>query len=296
MGLILSESRLLPEHATATSIAGPQEAGTMEPVCRLAGDASRCEDLRRRLISWSDDLLRRLQGVQEFSTRPDCLLRIAIRRTTADIQLVDGSHLGRGAQIIELHLWNEHLPCPSLQQGSLSHATRLRRQLDVSLRELARYMEAQPSLRDARAVRAHTALVPQRRARKLLHVAQAFGFWTAVPEQAAPRPVKLRQFCENLFVCALAWRFNPAALRRNGLFRHHCELWISRQALMAGYGRRAASQRQTAGSAKMGSSVNDQSPSSLLRVREIQRAGSSAAVQCAAVAGRSTPAMGRFNG
>lgn len=75
------------------------------------------------------------------------------------------------------------------------------------------------------------SLVPRKRMEKVLRIARAFGFEPA----ASPPPAGYRcGFWENLLLWALAWRFNPSTLRRNGVLRGRCELWISRGALIAG--------------------------------------------------------------
>jgi hypothetical protein len=187
----------------------------------------------RYLIGRLDWLLRRLEGIAEFTRHPCCLLRIARGLAEREVRLADGCPICRGAEVLDLHLWNEHLSIlPSPRRG-LARASALRRHLGISLRELARRIETDPSLAAVKAVRARSAFVPRNRMQQALRIARAFGFDTVA---AGPPARRLLGLCENLLLWALAWTFNPGTLRRNGMLREYCELWISREALIARYG------------------------------------------------------------
>jgi hypothetical protein len=192
------------------------------------------------LIRDLDLALRRFQGIREFSETPDCLLRIATRRVSANVHLADGVDLTKGDEILELHLWNEHIALFAGSQSGFERGTTLRRQITASLTQLAVRIETEHPLGHVAALRAHTAFVPRRRLAKLLRVARAFGFNTAASSTHGALRARIHDFWENLLVYALAWTFNPRVLRRNGLFRQHCELWISRTALLARYGSHGA--------------------------------------------------------
>jgi hypothetical protein len=190
----------------------------------------------RRAIGGLDRLLRRLEGIAEYSENPDCLLRFAGGRAQRDLHLADGCRVARGAQILDLHLWNEHLlGLPSGRCG-LARASALRRDLGASLRELAGRIETDPSLAAVAALRAWVAFVPSRRIGKVLRIARAFGFAPIRAAGSARALGRLSAVGENLLMYALAWTFNPGSLRRREVLRERCEMWISRSALIATYG------------------------------------------------------------
>ena len=197
--------------------------------------------LRHCLVRWLDAALRHYYGIHEFSDRPDCVLRIALGRAGDGVQLGDGSYVPRGAEVLELHLWNEHL-LPNLPAHvvGLGRTSALRRRIAVSLRELAGHLQTEPSLARVAAVRARAAFVPNSRVRKLLRVVGWFGFDAVEPARAGSFPIRLHDFWENFLLLALAWTFNPAALRGNGVMRGRCELWVSREAFIARYGQGGA--------------------------------------------------------
>jgi len=235
VGLLL-EAAAVPSEPVATpgaSASAPSRA-----------DDRRRADAVRRLVGIFDRMLRRLQGVHEFSVRSGCLLRIALHRTTGMTRLPDGTRLAPGTDIIDLHLWNEQLAALPGPQYGLGRGAALRAQMAGSLSELARHLETDPALRTAAAIRAQTALVPRRRIPQLLRLAAAFGFRAAACARSGRRYRPVPGFCRNVFIWVLAWTFNPSALRRNGLQRQPCELWISRDALIAAHGGDAATRRR----------------------------------------------------
>jgi hypothetical protein len=235
VGLMLTKSALLAPVATESKV-----AYEVAP----AGQPGPQPNLLRQLIGRVDDVLRWWRGVHRYSRRAECLLRIALGQTAEVTWLTDGSRLPPGAEIIDLHLWNERLCLlPPFCRG-LGRAAALRRRMAVSLAELARHIEVEASLCSVAAIRAQTALVPKGRIGKLLRVAAAFGFEPAAASRCKRRKGRqVGRFCEDLFISALAWAFNPEALGRSGWRRQPCELWISRAALLSAYGRGAARDR-----------------------------------------------------
>jgi hypothetical protein len=206
----------------------------------------------RQPVRMLDRILRRVLHIGEFSGHPQCLLRFAHGRIQREVRLADGSTIRPGAAIVDLHLWNERLAfLPSPRRG-LARASALRRDLGTSLRELARRLETDPAFAAVVAVRARAAFVPRKRLRQVVRFARAYGFDAALTPAATRHPTRLEVLSENLLLLALAWTFNPASLRRNGMRRERTELWISRAGLLArfgagaGVGRAAASCRQAA--------------------------------------------------
>ena len=144
---------------------------------------------------------------------------IALGPAGRDVRRADGATVGRGAGLVDLHLSNEPLAALPSRHRSLARASALRRAVAASLRELAPRIETDPAFAGVAALRA-----------------RAFGFDIALA--GAGNPPRLVALCENLLILALARAFNPASLRRNEMRRERCELWISRDAFIARYGKR----------------------------------------------------------
>jgi hypothetical protein len=208
---------------------------TPHDIARTEGGAAR-PSLPHRLIRRLDAALRRFYGIHEFSDRPDCLLRISVARSECDARLADGTAICRGAEILELHLWNEHLPSLEALSVGLGRLNALRGLIALSLYELADHLAAEPRLDRIVAVRARAALVSGSRTMKLLTVARTYGFERADYVAGEGFWRRVHAFCENFLICALTWTFNPAALRGNRLLRTRCELWVARETFIARYG------------------------------------------------------------
>ena len=189
----------------------------------------------RRLIRAIDRELRRIEGIREFCDRSDCLLRISFGRVGADMRLGDGAVLPRGAEVLDLHLWNEHLA--NLGSLTLARTSALRRQLSASLSLLAARIESDPALASIAALRARTAFVPYAQTQKIRHIAEVYGFDMVEYGGRGSMWWRVHDFLENFLICALAWAYNPSALRGKGLLRPRCQFWISREAFLKRYGR-----------------------------------------------------------
>jgi len=181
-------------------------------------------------------LLRRAYGVYEFSTEPDCILRLALGRNEREAMLADGTHIAAGEHIGELHLWNERLP-PMPQTGpDFRWALIMRRRLVRSLQLLAAYVENEMIWQNVRAFRGETALDLRRSQRGDTNPFARLGLelWPAEPAGLLKR---FTDFWENLYSWWLIWAFNPVSLRRKRFWHlQRCQLWISREALLSKYG------------------------------------------------------------
>lgn len=191
----------------------------------------------RQAFGKLDSVLRWIQRVGEFSGEPECLLRTSRGRAPTSVLLAEGIWVLRGSEILDLHLWNENLPSLSSRSMGLALANTWRRQLASSLSELVGQLNSDLRFRGIVALRVRTALVPSARLPKLLRVACTFGFAPPSSPGCEPSRWRLGALFDALLLGLLAWPFNPAALRRNGLWRRRCDLWISRHALEARYGR-----------------------------------------------------------
>jgi hypothetical protein len=63
-----------------------------------------------QLIFGLDGILRRCHSIIEFTSDPNCILRIKLGRLDEDIVLSDSTRVHARARIVDLHLWNEQIP------------------------------------------------------------------------------------------------------------------------------------------------------------------------------------------
>lgn len=185
----------------------------------------------RRLIRHFDSLVRRLQGVFEFSHDPACLLRI--RRMRLAHRLVLGERrFEAGAPMLEIHLWNERVPMIPPGGPDLAWAAKSSHRLRHSLRLLAGHVSSDATLHDLELVGGTTAL-PDEAAALLL---RRLGF------ELLPHPQSLGafgEFWQNLYAFGLMAAFNPVSLRRHALTAlRRRDLWMTMDGFLERYGPR----------------------------------------------------------
>ena len=186
----------------------------------------------REVVGTTDAMLRRPQGVFEFSSSAECLLRVAVVRSDAKVWLSDHEVVPQGEPIIALHLWNEHLP-PFPEDGpNFAWVAQFRRQLAQSLTELARYIDLNPDLAAIRAIRARVAFANHRRRAKLIRIGARFGFRHGVADAQLNVARRVHDFLENFWLFALALAFNPRSLRHRSFLRARDDLWMSKAVLL----------------------------------------------------------------
>ncbi len=215
-----------------------------------AGHAARLPALWRdaawaALVGRVDAVLRRRQGVIEFTDGPACVLRVERCRAPFDVTLSDGARVRAGEPVAGVHFWNEHLPRFSAGGPDLRWAKTMQGRMAVSLGLLADFIEQAPEWRDVRALRGCAPFYSRLCVMRISRVTARYGF-DVVEDAALGRP--WHAFGENVMLWALARAFNPAATARQPFRREKHELWISRERLLERYGHRPDGQRPPAGS------------------------------------------------
>ena len=183
-----------------------------------------------------DRQLRDRNAVMEYTSNPFCILRIGIGRLDRDVSFEDGT-LGRsGERMIDLHLWNEHLPLISRHGPSVRWARRWRHCMDISFRELVQFLICRPDLNDIAVLRTVNAFGAGERSAGNMMLMQRYGFEQVVEPIPGTLADKGRRRAENLFITLMVLAHNPAALRSDTLRRGRTALFMSRRVLEARYG------------------------------------------------------------
>ncbi|HEV8679023.1 MAG TPA: hypothetical protein VGQ90_06580 [Stellaceae bacterium] len=179
-----------------------------------------------RAIQALDRLLLHCCGMHEFTDDPACIARIAWRTARRDLPLKCGMLVRSGDPIVELHLWNEHLP--PLSQGGIDMAWGIvmDRQVRRSLRLLAIHLAAHPQIV---ALHGEAALGCQMGRPQRARLAGRYGF--EIVDEAAGLPRRVRFFCEDFLFFVLARTFNPHGLKGKPLHRARFDVWMSRTEL-----------------------------------------------------------------
>ena len=188
-------------------------------------------DVLRRAISGIDGYLSYCCGVKPYSRDERCLLRYAAISSPGDYRLSDGTVLEAGDLVIDLHLWNEHIPPVPKAGPDLAWARLVSQWMKHSLVLLAGAMRTDPELRDARAIRAKTNFVGWGgQSESMSRLIARFGF-EDVDEGLASMPERVHDAFENVLIGALTWTHNPEALRRDKLIRQRRPVWMSADTL-----------------------------------------------------------------
>lgn len=186
-----------------------------------------------------DHALRHHFGIREFTCDEDCIFRVSPSAAGEAVRLSDGTEIRPGDPLLQLHLWNEHLP--HMRQGpNAGWANRFRRAMHGSLVRLAAHVMASPDCADIRAFYGFPPFGSRIGAVQMVRTAQRFGFDVL----NLRTPFNLRDRChevlDSMLLWGLAYTFNPGALRGKSLIRHRYQLWISRTKLLALYGAEGA--------------------------------------------------------
>lgn len=184
-----------------------------------------------------DRWLRARQGVYEYSDNPSCLFRIQPVQAEAELVLADGTRVAAGDTVLNLHLWNEHIPAIGPEGATLKWARELARGIDLSLRELALHLRWTRALDGVVALRADMRLGTTDQSAQLARIASRYGFVPATgrTDGEAGDAGLMQRLAENMFIMLLVLATNPVALRAPVLRRNHTLVYLSRLALEERY-------------------------------------------------------------
>jgi uncharacterized OsmC-like protein len=187
----------------------------------------------RALIRRFDTLLRSRLSVFEFCDAPDCLLRVRVTLAAHAFSL-PGHAVSEGAPVLELHLWNEHIPPLPLNGPDLAWAVQTRRKLVASFHTLADQMEHDLRFAAVQAVGGITVLLLPGKDAGGEKLFRRLGF-SVYPHHGALG--RFGEFWENLYTWWIMWTFNPATLRHRHLTRLcRTEIWMSAEEFSSRYG------------------------------------------------------------
>ncbi|HLE50964.1 MAG TPA: hypothetical protein VI755_02830 [Anaerolineales bacterium] len=187
----------------------------------------------RAFVRLIDAAVRRARGVFTFCEQEDCLLRLQLSQARHELRF-PGCRVPPAAPVLELHLWNEHIPSLPPSGPDLAWAIRIRRMFVHSLRAVGEQMRRDSRLGSVRAVGGATNLLSLDGSSSGVAVFQHLGF-TVLPYH---HPLgRFGAFWDNLYAWWLMWTFNPVSLRSrrfSGLQR--IEIWMPAEEFLSRYG------------------------------------------------------------
>lgn len=188
------------------------------------------------VVAALDDRLRLRHRVVEYTNSPECLFRIQLVSSEEDYVLSDGTCVRAGDRIIKLHVWNEQFPCFSGKGPTLAWARRVNHAFELSLRELAHYLECRRDLEDVAAICAIMSLEPAERSAQLARFVSRFGFERIAAANSRSFRQQMHWLGENILISMMVLARNAAALRADTLRRDRTLVFLSRRELRRRYG------------------------------------------------------------
>ncbi len=180
------------------------------------------------LVLRIDATLRSRQHIYEFSSDPNCLLRINVIPSPVAATLADGTQVNVGDMIGELHVWNEHLPRMNERGATMAWSAAMHRQMRKSLEQLSIYARSAPELTQIKAFHGHSLFVARHGSDHASRIASRMGFEVMPAAPPTSWLGRLHDRGEDLLVWGLAWTFNPMSVRGKSLRRPRQHFWLSR--------------------------------------------------------------------
>jgi hypothetical protein len=117
---------------------------------------------------------------------------------------------------------------------TIGWARQMTHSLDISLRELARYLAAKPDLSDVAVIRADAVATMGRESGQLTRIMARYGFEAIARPEQLPIAERLHRFGENILISMIIFAQNARALR--SLTHGRVPLFLSRRALEHRFG------------------------------------------------------------
>lgn len=193
--------------------------------------------IMRAFVRSIDRSLRKRYGIFEYSTEDTCIFRARITHAERALELPDRI-VAAGEPVLELHLWNEHLPPVPEGGHNMRWAVGGRRVLIASCRALAVHLEEDPRMTEARAIGGITPLFETGDGSGWARIFARLGFVMHPHENPSGRFV---EFWEQVYGWMVMRTFtvgSGASPKLAGIRRTN--FWISREDFLRRYGNASA--------------------------------------------------------
>jgi len=140
-----------------------------------------------------------------------------------------------GDRLIRLHVWNEQFPAFPAGGPTLAWARRVNRAFEISLRELAHFLEVRPDLDDITGICGNMTFGRADRSARLARFVRRFGFEKIDLHGSQSFRQRMHWFGENILISMIVLTYNATALRADTLWRDRVLVVLSRQTLRRRY-------------------------------------------------------------
>ena len=188
-----------------------------------------------RIIFGLDAWLSRWALVTEYSSDPRCIFRIHVGQLDQDVALSDGTVARGGDRVVDLHLWNEHVPLMPKHGATIAWLRQMCFCMEVSLRELEKHLMVRPLLDNVSILRANFIFAVSEQSIQMVRLSQRYGFEPI----SAPPPLSMLQRAyqlgENVLISLMARASSAQSLERGTLRRDRTQVFLPRRLLARRY-------------------------------------------------------------
>ncbi len=188
--------------------------------------------LLRRGIFRFDAFLSRVYSVYPFSDEADCILRLRLSKAQQTLDL-PGGKVSPGDDVLEIHLWNEHIAPLLPSESSIVWGNRTLRLFIHGLHQATQQISGDPRMARVRAIRGEMIFLSTTKNPERGRQMERLGF-TVRPYHS--KAGAFGEFWENFYSWWLMWAYNPRSVRGRGLASNQrLEIWMSVDAFMERY-------------------------------------------------------------
>jgi hypothetical protein len=195
------------------------------------------------LLHRFDRMLRRRQGIFEFTDDPHCVFRLALVPAGRALTLSDGAAIGPGDRVAEIHYWNEHMPQIPDAGHDAAWASQFHRRVAYSLGLIAELLARDPRFADVAALFGAPPFAAAAGASSTAQISRRLGFDVLDEPPAANR---VHRWLDSFLIWNLMRIYNPVSARGRGVAHNRVHIWMSRRTLLARYPARQAGDAPTA--------------------------------------------------
>ncbi|MEN2983696.1 MAG: hypothetical protein ABDH25_01550 [Dictyoglomaceae bacterium] len=183
------------------------------------------------LVIILDKIVSLFLGVKKFTENPKCILRYRPVKVKKDIVLPNGDIIKKNSWIIDLHLWNEHLPPIPKDGVDLDWGRKFYSLLINSFLELLDFLE-NSRWKNVEYLFGETAFffVDQERVIRFLN---KLGFLVLPLEEGKTHGEDFYRFLQNGYSWCLIYAYNKESLKRKKDFFYvrRYNLWVKKDVL-----------------------------------------------------------------
>jgi hypothetical protein len=178
-----------------------------------------------------DILLRRRQGIFEFTDDPHCVFRLSVGRAGRALTLSDGAVIRPADRVVQVHYWNEHMPVIPAGGHDATWASLFHRRVVYSLGLTAALLARDPRFADIAAIFAVPAYAAGSGAANTARISRRLGYDVLDEPQFNP----VHRLFDSLLIWNLMRIYNPMSVRGRGVAHRRVYIWMARRTLLARY-------------------------------------------------------------